>query len=70
MNGDPNICIYFRSDNTCTSRRLSGVRPHCPYYAAGVCLCGGKVGRIGILPDQRKGFSLQEPAPSLLRWRA
>jgi len=66
----PDECIYHRDGDRCVCWRLGHCRPHCPYYAAGECLCAGNIGLLGVLHNQRQPFYFEEPAPTLMRWRA
>ena len=66
----PDCCIYFRPGDVCVSNRLSGVRPHCPWYHHGECAVAGKIGRQGVLSNQKPVFMTPEPAPTLMRFRA
>jgi len=65
----PDTCIYFRDADACVCKRLCGMRPNCPYWTAHECAVEGKIGRQGILGNQRAPVVLQ-PAPTLMRFRA
>lgn len=64
----PDECIYHRAGDQCVCWRLGHVKPHCPYYAAGVCTCGGMLGVHDML--RVRSFVMEQPAPTLMRWRA
>ena len=63
-------CIYHRADDRCMCWRLGHVQPRCPYYQRGECTCNGDIGWLGMLSNQRAPFALEEPAPTLMRFRA
>ncbi|HUW32561.1 MAG TPA: hypothetical protein VM223_13205 [Planctomycetota bacterium] len=64
------FCIYYRPAAVCDCVRLAHCKPHCPWYHHGECSVAGAIGRQGVLSNQRPGFLVNEPAPTLMRWRA
>lgn len=59
---------YYRGGD-CASQRLAGTRPHCPFWRrTQECVCAGKLGRLDSGRD--RFFALEQPAPTLLRFRA
>jgi len=64
----PDTCIYYRAGSGACA---SPVKPNCPWWTpAHECRCAGKIGRQGVLSDQKPPVVAPEPAPTLMRWRA